>query len=151
MSRPVVARFDRLTEAFYRRHVQRDEILGPVFANMPADHPHHVALWLSEVFGGPTEYSEHHGGYAHMVAKHIGLTLTETAARTAAKMKQGRTPPYQPGEQTSTRAQRAASPSHRQLRVFEILACLSIVESAVKALRMALVGKGAGSGVERRA
>jgi hemoglobin len=69
--------FDRLTEVFYRRHVQRDEILGPVFANMPADHPHHVALWLSEVFGGPTEYSEHHGGYAHMVAKHIGLTLTE--------------------------------------------------------------------------
>src|SRR5579859_2437139 len=38
--------FDRLTEVFYRDHVQRDEILGPVFANMPADHPHHVALWL---------------------------------------------------------------------------------------------------------
>jgi hemoglobin len=44
---------------------------------MPADHPHHVALWLAEVFGGPAEYSEHHGGYAHMVAKHIGLSLTE--------------------------------------------------------------------------
>jgi hemoglobin len=69
--------FDRLTEVFYRRHVQDDEILGPVFANMPADHPHHVALWLAEVFGGPAEYSEHHGGYAHMVAKHIGLSLTE--------------------------------------------------------------------------
>jgi hemoglobin len=54
-----------------------DEILGPVFANMPADHPHHVALWLSEVFGGPSEYSERHGGYAHMVAKHVGLALTE--------------------------------------------------------------------------
>jgi len=34
-------------------------------------------LWLAEVFGGPAEYSEHHGGYAHMVAKHIGLSLTE--------------------------------------------------------------------------
>jgi hemoglobin len=69
--------FDRLTEVFYRNHVHEDAILGPVFANMPADHPHHVALWLGEVFGGPTEYSEHHGGYAHMVVKHIGLALTE--------------------------------------------------------------------------
>ncbi len=68
---------DRLTEVFYRHHVHDDEILGPVFANMPVDHPHHVALWLSEVFGGPAEYSEHHGGYANMVAKHIGLSLTE--------------------------------------------------------------------------
>jgi hemoglobin len=67
----------RLTEVFYRTHVKGDEILGPVFANMPADHPRHVALWLGEVFGGPAEYSEHHGGYANMVAKHIGLALTE--------------------------------------------------------------------------
>jgi hemoglobin len=29
------------------------------------------------VFGGPAEYSEDHGGYAHMVAMHIGLSLTE--------------------------------------------------------------------------
>jgi hemoglobin len=69
--------FDRLTDVFYRNHVHDDEILGPVFANMPADHPHHVALWLAEVFSGPPKYSEHHGGYAHMVAKHIGLALTE--------------------------------------------------------------------------
>jgi hemoglobin len=69
--------FDRLTEVFYRRHVRHDEILAPVFANMPVDHPHHVALWLSEVFGGPTDYTDHHGGYPHMVAKHTGLALTE--------------------------------------------------------------------------
>ena len=69
--------FERLTELFYRKHVHDDEILGPVFATMPADHPHHVALWLAEVFGGPAEYSKRHGGYAHMVAKHIGLALTE--------------------------------------------------------------------------
>ena len=25
---------------------------------MPADHPHHVALWLAEVFGGPDAYSD---------------------------------------------------------------------------------------------
>lgn len=69
--------FERLTEIFYREHVLADELLGPVFAAMPADHPHHVALWLAEVFGGPPEYSERHGGYAHMVAKHIGLSLSE--------------------------------------------------------------------------
>jgi hemoglobin len=55
--------FERLTEIFYRRHVLSDEVLGPVFARMPAEHPHHVALWLAEVFGGPAEYSERHGGY----------------------------------------------------------------------------------------
>jgi hemoglobin len=44
---------------------------------MPADHPHHVALWLAEVFGGPPEYGGRHGGYAHMVSMHIGLALTE--------------------------------------------------------------------------
>lgn len=69
--------FERLTEVFYRKHVLADELLGPVFATMPADHPHHVALWLAEVFGGPSEYSERHGGYAHMVSKHIGLSLSE--------------------------------------------------------------------------
>lgn len=71
------AALDRLTEIFYCDHVLGDRILGPVFARMPSDHPHHVALWLGEVFGGPPEYSEHHGGYAQMVAKHIGLALTE--------------------------------------------------------------------------
>jgi hemoglobin len=69
--------FERLTEVFYRRHVRDDEILGPIFARMPSDHPHHVALWLAEVFGGPPLYSGEQGGYAHMVAKHIGLALTE--------------------------------------------------------------------------
>jgi hemoglobin len=68
--------FERLTAAFYER-VRADEVVGPLFANMPADHPHHVALWLAEVFGGPAEYTEHHGGYAHMIAKHLGLAITE--------------------------------------------------------------------------
>jgi truncated hemoglobin YjbI len=68
--------FDRLTEAFYTR-VRADEILGPVFAHMPDDHPRHVALWLAEVFGGPAAYTDEHGGYPHMLAKHRGLALTE--------------------------------------------------------------------------
>jgi hemoglobin len=68
--------FDRLTECFYRR-VRADPILAPVFAHMPPDHPHHVALWLGEVFGGPPVYTNEHGGYAHMLHKHLGLGLTE--------------------------------------------------------------------------
>jgi hemoglobin len=34
--------------------VREDPILAPLFANMPSDHPRHVAAWLAEVFGGPT-------------------------------------------------------------------------------------------------
>ncbi len=40
----------------------RDELLAPLFAGMPADHPHHVAVWLGEVLGGPTAYTEGRGG-----------------------------------------------------------------------------------------
>ena len=66
----------RLTEAFYAR-VRADEVLAPVFAQMPADHPEHVAIWLGEVFGGPPRYTEEHGGYPHMLAKHRDRALTE--------------------------------------------------------------------------
>jgi hemoglobin len=68
--------FDRLTEAFYGR-VRQDEVLAPVFARMPDDHPHHVALWFAEVFGGPAHYTEELGGYPHMMRKHLGRALTE--------------------------------------------------------------------------
>jgi len=49
-----------------------------VFARMPPDHPHHVALWLAEVFGGPSRYTDELGGYPRMMGKHIGLALTES-------------------------------------------------------------------------
>jgi truncated hemoglobin YjbI len=68
--------FERLTEAFYQR-VRADELVGPLFAAMPDDHPHNVAVWLAEVFGGPAEYTEHHGGYPHMLGKHKDLAITE--------------------------------------------------------------------------
>jgi hemoglobin len=68
--------FDRLTEAFYGR-VREDAVLAPVFAKMPSEHPRHVALWFAEVFGGPARYTEEHGGYPHMMRKHLGRALTE--------------------------------------------------------------------------
>jgi hemoglobin len=68
--------FDRLTEAFYRR-VREDELVGPLFAKMADDHPHRVATWLAEVFGGPSKYTDEYGGYPRMVHRHLGLEITE--------------------------------------------------------------------------
>jgi hemoglobin len=70
------AAIERLTTVFYGR-VLADSILGPIFAGMSPDHPKHVADWLGEVFGGPKIYTQEHGGYAHMLSKHINLMLTE--------------------------------------------------------------------------
>ncbi|MGY0018296.1 group II truncated hemoglobin [Streptomyces sp. cg35] len=72
--------FDRLTSVFYAK-VRRDDLLGPLFAGLPAEHAEHVALWLGEVFGGPAAYTEQHGGHSHMVAKHIGKGITERQRR----------------------------------------------------------------------
>ena len=47
---------DRLTTRFYER-VKDDEVLAPLFAKMPKEHPHHVAVFLAEVLGGPATYS----------------------------------------------------------------------------------------------
>jgi hemoglobin len=66
---------DRLTDVFYR-HVHADPVLAPVFAHVGDDHPHHVAVWLAEVFGGPTAYTDEHGGYPAMLEHHHGLAIT---------------------------------------------------------------------------
>ena len=72
--------FERLTKTFYER-VRADDVVGPLFADMPEDHPHHVALWLAEVFRGPTTYSEEHGGYHHMLSMHLGKGITPEQRR----------------------------------------------------------------------
>jgi hemoglobin len=72
--------FERLTEVFYGK-VREDDVLEPVFRHMDRDHPKYVAAWLAEVFGGPKRYTEDHGGYPHMVAKHRDRALTEEQRR----------------------------------------------------------------------
>ena len=73
--------FEKLTTLFYSR-VPHDPILAPVFAQMPADHPHHVAAFVAEVFGGPNAYTEVYGGsHAVMVSHHLGRHLTEAQRR----------------------------------------------------------------------
>ncbi|GAB3790927.1 group II truncated hemoglobin [Dyella agri] len=67
---------ERLTEIFYQR-VPDDPLLAPLFAHMDARHPHFVALFLAEVFGGPADYSQQRGGHQAMLAKHVGRHLNE--------------------------------------------------------------------------
>jgi len=67
----------RMTRHFYEKYVPEDPLLAPLFAEMSADHPERVARWLGEVFCGPKEYSERHGGYSHMVYQHLGKGLSE--------------------------------------------------------------------------
>jgi hemoglobin len=71
---------NRLTEAFYRRVVE-DDLLAPLFADMSADHPRYVAMWLAEVFGGPADYTDTRGGYPNMLKHHLGKAITEPQRR----------------------------------------------------------------------
>jgi len=72
--------FERLTERFYEK-VAVDDVVGPLFAHMDAAHPRYVAMWLAEVFGGPARYTGERGGYAHMLAHHLGKSITEAQRR----------------------------------------------------------------------
>lgn len=72
--------FERLTGRFYEK-VLADDVVGPLFAHMDPTHPHYVALWLGEVFGGPARYSAERGGYAHMLGHHLGKAITEPQRR----------------------------------------------------------------------
>lgn len=68
----------RLTERFYEEILSDpDPVLEPLFRHMDPRHPEHVAVWLAETFGGPSVYTEEHGGYEHMLSQHRGLALTE--------------------------------------------------------------------------
>jgi hemoglobin len=67
---------ERFMNAFYDR-VECDELLAPFFpGGVSAEHRRNVTAWWCEVFGGPPRYSEGHGGYEHMLAKHRGLAIT---------------------------------------------------------------------------
>jgi hemoglobin len=68
--------FRRLIDAFYDR-VERDDLLARLFpGGVSEEHRAHVTDWWAEVFGGPATYTEQHGGYEHMLAKHRRLGIT---------------------------------------------------------------------------
>jgi hemoglobin len=71
---------ERLTTRFYER-VPSNAKLEPVFAHMSPDHAKHVAAFLAEVLGGPTTYSQQHGGHPHMIRQHLNRHLTQEQRR----------------------------------------------------------------------
>lgn len=66
----------RLSDTFYDR-VLADPLLAPVFANFSRTHVEHVAVWLAEVFGGPTGFTDGLGGHQALLRAHLGLGITE--------------------------------------------------------------------------
>jgi hemoglobin len=75
------AGLDRLLDAFYDR-VEADELISPLFpGGVSAEHRRNVTVWWCEVFGGPAGYTEEHGGYEHMLAKHRDLRITPEQRR----------------------------------------------------------------------
>ena len=66
-----------LFRVFYDK-VLKDDLIGPHFRQMSADHPRHVADFVGEVFGGPKKYTQQDAGsHAIMIAHHIGKMLDE--------------------------------------------------------------------------
>ncbi|HWH12104.1 MAG TPA: group II truncated hemoglobin [Solirubrobacteraceae bacterium] len=69
--------FERWLNVFYDL-VEADDLVGPVFGGHVGEaHRSHATAWWCEVMGGPTDYTERHGGYEHMLSRHIGLGITD--------------------------------------------------------------------------
>ena len=66
----------RMINAFYDR-VEHDDAFSAFFpGGVTVEHREHVAMWWTEVFGGPTHYADQLGGYQRMLAHHRGLNIT---------------------------------------------------------------------------
>ncbi len=72
---------ERLTERFYQR-VFADPLLLPLFRDPGDPHAARLALWLSELLGGPKLHTQQRGGFEAMRDAHLGLKITP-AQRTA--------------------------------------------------------------------
>jgi hemoglobin len=68
--------FARWLNAFYDL-IEQEPTIAPLFGGtVSAEHREHATAWWCEVMGGPAAYTEHHGGYEHMVAQHHELAIT---------------------------------------------------------------------------
>ncbi|MEU0394344.1 group II truncated hemoglobin [Streptomyces sp. NPDC006208] len=66
----------RLSNTFYEA-VLADPLLAPVFADFTPTHVERVAVWLAEVFEGPTRFTDELGGHQALLDAHLGLHITE--------------------------------------------------------------------------
>jgi hemoglobin len=70
------AAFERWLNVFYDL-VEGDDLLAPLFGGrVTEEHRSAVTAWWCEVMGGPASYTDDHGGYEHMMGKHLGLAIT---------------------------------------------------------------------------
>ena len=76
--------FEVLTSRFYRK-VKADPLLSPVFASFTAEHARNVAIWLGEVFGGPTSLLR--GAWR---SSHGASTAPQSESQTGTKGPMGR-------------------------------------------------------------
>ena len=70
------AAFARWLNAFYDLVEEDEELAGLFGGRVSEEHRRNVTLWWCEVMGGPARYTEDHGGYEHMLARHRGLGIT---------------------------------------------------------------------------
>jgi len=68
--------FSRWLNAFYDLVEQDAEIAALFGGKVSAEHRDHVTDWWCEVMGGPAAYTDHRGGYEHMLAMHRALSIT---------------------------------------------------------------------------
>ncbi|WP_109507501.1 group II truncated hemoglobin [Nocardioides speluncae] len=57
--------------------VLADPLLGPLFGEGQPTHVDHLTAFFGEVFDGPSEYTDQHGGFPALLSHHRGLAITE--------------------------------------------------------------------------
>ena len=67
-------------EAVFYDSVLRDPILQPLFGAGRPEHVEHLTMFTAESFGGPDRFSRELG-FAHLIAVHRGLHITEQQRR----------------------------------------------------------------------
>jgi hemoglobin len=69
----------RLEQHFYDS-VLRDPLLQPLFGEGQPQHVDHLTMFTAESFGGPDRFTRELG-FAHLIAVHRGLEITEEQRR----------------------------------------------------------------------
>jgi hemoglobin len=57
--------------------VLADPLLRPLFGQGSPSHVDHLTAFFSEVFGGPSDYTDRLGGFEALLSHHRGLAITE--------------------------------------------------------------------------
>ena len=71
------AALHRFVDMFYSS-VLADPVLQPLFGEGRPEHVDHLTAFDAESFGGPKEFSETMGGFAHLIDVHRGLKIDES-------------------------------------------------------------------------